>query len=99
MKSQIKFLRLTFYGPWATPCQESTPTPSMLLVFSLLEILRFGLWTDFFELYFWCGKNSCQLQVQNEKRRLELELAEVAEARHHQIMEAKALEQELVSLR
>jgi hypothetical protein len=39
------------------------------------------------------------LQVQNEKRRLELELAEVAEARHHQIMEAKALEQELVSLR
>jgi hypothetical protein len=48
---------------------------------------------------FWCGKHSCQSQVQNEKRRLELELAEVAEARHHQIMEAKALEQELVSLR
>ncbi len=43
MKSQIKFLRLTFYGPWTTPCQESTPTPSKLLVFSLLEVLRFGL--------------------------------------------------------
>ncbi len=39
---QIKFLRLTFYGPWATPCQESTPTPSIRLVFSLLEVLRFG---------------------------------------------------------
>ncbi len=43
MKSQITFIRLTFYGPWATPCQESTPTPSILLVFSLLEVLRFGL--------------------------------------------------------
>jgi hypothetical protein len=39
------------------------------------------------------------LQVQNEKRRLELELAEVAEARHHQLLEAKALEAELTSLR
>ncbi len=29
------FLRLIFYGPWTTPCQESTPTPSILLVFSL----------------------------------------------------------------
>jgi hypothetical protein len=43
MKNQIKFLWLRFYGPWATPCQESTPTPSILLVFSLLEVLRFGL--------------------------------------------------------
>ncbi len=43
MKSEIKFLRLTIYGPWATPCQEATPTPSILLVFSLLEVLRFGL--------------------------------------------------------
>ena len=42
---------------------------------------------------------SNHLQVQSEKRRLELELAEVAEARHHQIMEAKALEAELTSLR
>jgi hypothetical protein len=28
---------------WATPCQESTPTPSILLFFSLLGVLRFGL--------------------------------------------------------
>ncbi len=42
VKSQIKFFRLTFYGPWATPCQESTPSPCILLVFSLLEPLRFG---------------------------------------------------------
>ena len=41
---------------------------------------------------------SNHLQVQSEKRRLELELAEVAEARHHQIMEAKAIEAELTSL-
>jgi hypothetical protein len=43
MKGQIKFLRLKFYGPWATPCQQSTPTPNILLVISLLEVLRFGL--------------------------------------------------------
>ncbi len=34
-ESQINFLRLIFYGPWTTPCQESTPTPSILIVFSL----------------------------------------------------------------
>jgi hypothetical protein len=44
MKSQIKFLRLTFYGQLATPCQESTPSHSILLVFSLWDVLRFGLW-------------------------------------------------------
>ncbi len=43
MKSQINFLRLPCYGPWATPCQESTHTPSILLVFSLQEVLRYGL--------------------------------------------------------
>jgi hypothetical protein len=40
MKSQIKFLRLTFYEPWATPCQESTHTPSILLVFSITEVIK-----------------------------------------------------------
>jgi hypothetical protein len=47
MKSQINFLRLIFYGPWTTPCQESTPTPSILLVFSLEEVKRYRLWMYF----------------------------------------------------
>ncbi len=39
LNSVIKFLRLTFYEPLVTPCQESTPTCSILPI----KVLRFGL--------------------------------------------------------